>query len=177
MARPQGCLTRTPTNDELGELRRRVAARGIPRRDHQRAAMVLAVANGASLAAAGRKVGCCENTAAVWCRRFQAHGLDGLVDRPKSGAPPWYGPAERQRVLEMGRTPPDLKQDGTATWSLELLTRRLRREPGLEHIDPTTVRRFFVEAGLSWQADRSFCTSTDPQLAKKARLSRQPMPR
>jgi hypothetical protein len=50
---------------------------------------------------------------------------------------------------------------------LELLTRRLRREPGLEHIDPTTVRRFFVEAGLSWQADRSFCTSTDPKLAEK----------
>jgi hypothetical protein len=25
----------------------------------------------------------------------------------------------------------------------------------------------FVEAWLSWQIDRSFCTSTDPQLAKK----------
>ena len=177
MARPQGCLTRTPTNDELRELRRRAAAREIPRRDHQRAAMVLAVVNGASLAAAGRKAGCCENTAALWCRRFQAHGLDGLVDRPKPGAPPWYGPAERQRVLDIGRTAPDPLRDGTATWSLELLTRRLRREPGLEHIDPTTVRRFFVEAGLSWQADRSFCASTDPRLAEKVRPSRTPMPR
>ena len=100
MARPQACLTRTPTYDELRELRRRVAARGIPRRDHQRAAIVL-----------------------------------------------------------------------------ELVTRRLRREPGLEHIDPTTVRRFFVEAGLSCQADRSFCASTDPKLAEKARSSRTPMPR
>jgi hypothetical protein len=34
MARPQESLTRTPTNDELRELRRRAAARGIPRRDH-----------------------------------------------------------------------------------------------------------------------------------------------
>src|SRR5262252_9901994 len=34
------------------ELRRRVAARGIPRRDQQRAAIVLAVITGASLAAA-----------------------------------------------------------------------------------------------------------------------------
>jgi transposase len=170
-------LTRTPTNNELRELRQRVAARGIARRDHQRAAIVLAVINGASLAAAGRVAGCCENTAALWCRRFQAHGLDGLVDRPKSGAPVWYGAGDRQRVLEIGRTPPDPQRDGTATWSLELLTRRLRREPGLEHIDPTTVRRFFVEAGLSWQADRSFCTSTDPHLAKKARSSSKPMPR
>jgi transposase len=179
MARPQGCLTRTPTNDELRELRRRTAARGIPRRDHQRAVIVLAVINGTSLAAAGRRAGCCENTntAAFWCRRFHAYGLDGLVDRPKSGAPPWYGPAERQRVLDIGRMPPNPRRDGTATWSLELLTRRLHCEPGLEHIDPTTVRRFFVEAGLSWQADRSFCTSTDPQLAEKARLSRTPMPR
>jgi hypothetical protein len=42
--------------------------------------------------------------------------------------------------MDIGRTPPDPKQGGTATtWSLELLTRRLRREAGLEHIDPTTV--------------------------------------
>ena len=141
MARPQACLTRTPTNEELRELRRRVAARGIAGRDHQRAAMVLAVLNGAALAAAGRAVGCCENTAAFWCRRFQAHGLDGLVDRPKSGAPPWYTAADRQRVLEIGRTPPDPQRDGTATWSLELLTRRLRREAGLEHIERQTLDR------------------------------------
>jgi transposase len=177
MARPQGCLTRGATNDELGELRRRVAARGIPHRDHQRAVVVLAVLTGAALAAAGRKAGCCENTAAVWCRRFQAYGLAGLVDRPKPGAPPLYRPADRQQVLDIGRTPPDPKQDGTATWSLELLARRLRREVGLEHVDPTTVRRFFLEAGLSWQADRSYCTSTDAQLVEKARASRLPMPR
>ena len=177
MARPQACLTRTATDEEVRELKRRAAARGIARRDHQRAALVLTVLNGDSLAAAARRLGCCENTAAFWCRRFQAHGLDGLVDRPKSGAPPWYGPAERQRVLEIGRAAPDPKRNGTATWSLELLTRRLRREPGLEHIDPTTVRRFFVEAGLSWQADRSFCVSTDPRLAEKARSSKMPMPR
>jgi transposase len=144
-----------------------VAARGIPRRDHQRAVIVLAVVNGGSLGAAGRAVGCCENTAALWSHRFEAHGLAGLVDRPKSGAPRWYGPAQRQRVADIGRTPPDPTLDGTATRSLELLTRRLRREPGLELIDPTTVRRFFVEAGLSWQADRSCCTSTDKQLAEK----------
>jgi transposase len=177
MARPQACLTRTPMQDELRELRRRVAARGIPRRDHQRATLVLAVIDGASLAAAARSAGCCDNTAAFWCRRFEAYGLDGLVDRPKSGAPRWYGPAERQRVLDIGRARPDPLRDGTATWSLELLTRRLRRESGLEQIDPTTVRRFFVEAGLSWQADRSFCASTDRQLAEKARASRPPMPR
>jgi transposase len=105
------------------------------------------------------------------------YGLAGLVDRPKPGAPPLYGPAERQRVLDVGRTPPDPQRDGTASWSLELLARRLRREAGLEHIDPTTVRRFFVEAGLSWQADRSHCTSTDAQLVEKARASRRPMPR
>ena len=125
MARPQGCLTRGATNEELGELRRRVAAQGIPHRDHQRAVVVLAVLDGAALAAAGRKAGCCENAAAVWCRRFQAHGLAGLVDRPKPGAPPLYGPADRQRVLDIGRQPPDPKLDGTATWSLELLAQRM----------------------------------------------------
>ena len=177
MARSQACLTRVATEGEVRELRRRAAARAIARRDRDRAALVLAVLNGASLAAAARTVGCCENTAVLWCRRFQAHGLAGLVDRPKPGAPALYGPAARQRVLDLGRTPPDPVRDGTATWSLELLTRRLRREPGLERIDPTTVRRFFVEAGLSWQADRSFCTSTDPQLVEKARASRMPMPR
>jgi transposase len=90
--------------------------------------VVLAVLDGAALAAAGRKAGCCENTAAVWCRRFQAHGLAGLVDRPKPGAPPLYGPADRQRVLDIGRTRPDPRRDATASWSLELLARRRDNE-------------------------------------------------
>jgi len=69
------------------------------------------------------------------CRPFQVHVLNGLVDRTQVGAPPRYGPAERQRVLKIGRTRPDSLRDGTATVA-RIATRRPRREPGLEHNDP-----------------------------------------
>jgi hypothetical protein len=152
-----------------------VAARGIPHRDHQRAVVVLAVLDGAVLAAAGRKAGCCENTAAVWCRRFQVHGLAGLVDRPKPSAPVVW----TQLIASGCCTSPHAARSEAGRYgrlSLELLRRRLRREVGLEHIDPTTARRFFVLTGLSWQADRSCCTNTDAQLVEIARAPRPPMP-
>jgi hypothetical protein len=133
MARSQACLTREATHEELRELWRRVAARGIAHRDHQRALVVLAVLlvlDGAALAAAGRKAGCCGNTAAVWCRRFQAHGLASLVDRPKPGAPTLYAPADRLvGPLAWGMSSLGTRS-GVPLWALRLShggTGRLRR--------------------------------------------------
>src|SRR3954452_12739552 len=49
-------------------------------------------------------------------------------------------------------------QDGTATWSLSLLQKALRKAPdGLPKVSPFTIWRTLHEAGLSWQKSRTWC--------------------
>jgi hypothetical protein len=51
----------------------------------ERAHIVLSAAEGRSAAEIGRLVGCSVNTAQKWRSRYQADGLAGLGDLPRSG--------------------------------------------------------------------------------------------
>src|SRR3954469_2288005 len=53
---------------------------------------------------------------------------------------------------------PQREQDGTATWSLNLLQRALRQaDDGLPKVSTYTIWRTLHEAGLSWQNSRTWC--------------------
>jgi transposase len=53
---------------------------------------------------------------------------------------------------------PQREPDGTATWSLSLLQRALRKAPdGLPKVSTFTIWRTLHEAGLSWQKSRTWC--------------------
>jgi len=50
------------------------------------------------------------------------------------------------------RRQPTPEQDGTATWSLQLLCRTLRRAPdGLPLVSEDTIRTVLLAAGFTWQ--------------------------
>lgn len=90
--------------------------------------------------------------------RFNAEGLGALVPRPHGHPPYRYGPAEAERILQEVRRTPDLEQDGTATWSLTLLQRALRRAPdGLPQVSTWTIFQVLHDAGYSWQENRTWC--------------------
>lgn len=126
---------------------------------HRRAAALLAVADGASFTQAAQQVGWrIGDTVSALVRRFNADGLGALDDRPRSGPPRRYGPAEHERILREFRRQPDPEQDGTATWSLSLLQRALRQAPdGLPTVSTYTILYVLHEAGCSWQQDRTWC--------------------
>ena len=47
----------------------------------------------------------------AWMERWQAWGLVGLYDRPRSGRPPIFNAAEQQKVYEyLGDSPKDIKK-------------------------------------------------------------------
>jgi transposase len=120
---------------------------------------LLAVAAGktytAAAVAAGRKTG---DTVARWVSEFNGQGLSALARKHGGGAVRQYGLAERERILREVRRPPTPEQDGTATWSLQLLCRSLRRAPdGLPKVSEDTIRTVLLEAGFSWQRSRSWC--------------------
>jgi hypothetical protein len=71
-----------------------------------------------------------------------------------------YDAAAKKRILAEFHRQPDRERDGTATWSLTTLQRALHRAPdGLPFVSTYTIWIVLHEAGLSWQRDRSWCTT------------------
>ena len=113
--------------------------------------------------------------------RFNQRGMAVLVIAPGRGRKTTYGAEERARVVQEVRRQPDRVSDQTATRSLKLLQRALRRA-GLPAIGATTIGRILHEEGYRLQRDRTWCdTGTayrvckdgvyrvrDPQAQKKA---------
>ncbi len=159
MARPQKEPLRHLTVAELQELRR-VARASSERADRvARAKALLAVAEGARFTEAaqlaGRRSG---DAVAQLVARFNRDGLAALEARHGGGPPVQYGTAERERILQQFRRPPDRERDGTATWSLTTLQRALHRAPdGLPHVSTATILAVLWAAGYSWQRDRTWC--------------------
>jgi hypothetical protein len=164
-----------------------VARAGSERADRvARAKALLAVAAGASFAAAARAAG---RTSGVAVRRlvarFNTEGVAAVTPGHGGGPPTRYDGAERERILREFRRTPDRTQDGTATWSLTTLRRALRRAPdGLPAVSTWTILATLWAAGYTWQQSRTWChtgvvrrrrrdgtvvTKTDPDAAPKGR--------
>jgi transposase len=122
----------------------------------RRAKALLAVAAGESFTQAGKLAGLSREGVSQLVERFNQHGLAVLAITPGRGRKPTYGAQERTRVLQEARRQPDRVSDQTATWSLKLLQRALRRA-GLPAIGSTTIGRILHEEGYSQQRDRTWC--------------------
>jgi transposase len=126
---------------------------------YQRAVALLAVVDGRSLIDAARAAGWrVHDTVTRLIRRFNERGLAALDDLPRSGHPRRYGPTERARIEQELQRRPNLKKDGTATWSLTTVQRTLREAPdGLPEVSTFTILHTIHEAGYTWQKNRTWC--------------------
>ncbi len=139
--------------DELSGLRRaRTTEHGVA----ERAAIVLAAADGESHTAIARRLGCSVPTVMLWRRRFAERGIAGLRDEARSGRPPTYGERFRQELIAK-----TLRKPGATThWS----TRRLAKEVGAS---ASTVRRIWKSERLRPHRVETFKFSRDPRLVEK----------
>ena len=115
--------------------------------------------------------------------RFNQQGLAALTIAAGRGRKPTYTSAQRQHILEQLRSTPNREQDQSATWSLRLLQRALRRHL-LPRIGASTIRRVLHKAGYVFGRSRTWCrtgtavrvrkagvvTVHDPQTQEKQRL-------
>ena len=130
-----------------------------PAAEVARATELLAVADGASFAAAARAAGRKSGDAvAHLVARFNQMGLAALEPGHGGGQPKRYTDREQERILQEARRTPDRERDGTATWSLTTLQRALRCAPnGLPTVSTSTIGSVLHEAGFTWGKDRSWC--------------------
>lgn len=138
----------------------------------RRATAVLAVAQGRSFAAAARQAGFASAAAVTGVvRRFNERGLTALAIASGRGRRATYRTAERARIVATAQGAPERKVDGTASWSLSTLERRLRRD-GLSRLGATTIRRVLGDAGSSYQKTRTWCPTGTAERRRKAGVVR-----
>lgn len=153
-------------------LEARVGAQRTPRRDWQRAKIVLMAAEGASSPAIGAVVGLNRNRVDEWKRRWRDEGLAGLGDRPRSGRPRVYGPAERLALVKtITSRPPEAGQSGRrrlkARMSMPEAARLLREQHGVAISDSQAWRICRSLSLKPWQV-RSWMTSHDRDFDERA---------
>jgi transposase len=115
----------------------------------RRATALLMVARGASFAEAARQAGFRSGSAvAALVARCNRHGRAALTIAAGRGRTPTYDVHARHQIVATAQTQPERRNDGTATWSLGMLQRRLRRE-GMVRVGTSTIRRVLQDAGSS----------------------------
>ncbi len=196
MAPPRKDALRAVTPEERATLTRASKASSERQDRVRRATALLAVADGASLPAAARRAGYRSPTAVAGLPdgaslpaaarragyrsptavaglvvRFNRGGVAALAIAPGRGRRATYDPAARAQIVAAAQRAPDRRGDGTATWSLALLERALRRE-GLPLVGATTIRRVLQIAGASYQQTRTWCPTGTAERQRKAGVVR-----
>ena len=121
-----------------------------------RARIVLLAASGMSNAGIAARVGVSRPTVIGWRERYQAKGIAGLDDAPRSGRPRTI---DHRKIVTATLTPPP-KKLGVTHWSSRLLGRHLG-------VSDATVAKAWRDYGVQPWRSESFRFSTDPELVAK----------
>ena len=135
----------------------------------RRARMVLCAADGESVASIARRFGTSRARVHAWVARFQAHRLDGLRDRPRSGRPRRISPLERHQVVAAACRAPEAFGLPDVRWSHETLGRAVVAAGLVRRISPATVGRILQEAEIKPHRVKQWCHSDDPAFQEKMR--------
>lgn len=167
-------ITATPRQRRVLEqiVRRHTSAQ------HQvhRARAVLAAADGATNAAAGRQAGMTADTARTWRRRWalaseallaaEAEGGAGddraleavvrgvLADEPRSGAPATFTPEQLCQIMAVACEPPGDSGRPISQWTPRELAEEAAKRGIVPSISARTVGRFLVSGSGRGQAPR-----------------------
>src|SRR6202790_978673 len=124
----------------------------------ERARIVLACLEGKEIQQVAQEIGASIPTVGKRRSRFAGDGVRGLRDRARSGKPPTYTAAFRDRVLALLEQSPPA---GQSQWDGPSVAKRLGASVH-------AVWRVLRREGIYLQRLRTWCVSTDPEFATKA---------
>ena len=102
-----------------------------------------------------------------WITRFNAAGLAGLQDQPRSGRPPTYSAEQIGEVIAVALLKPGSLGLPFGSWTLDRLAAYLNEERGLP-IKRSRINELLVAEGLRWRTDETwFGERVDPKFAEK----------
>jgi putative transposase len=122
--------------EDRQELERIVRASSSEVRMVERARIVLAASEGLTTGQIAERVGCAERTVKKWRPRYVHHGIEGLRDAPRSGAPLTHGPETRALLIAKACTRPEPTEEGARRerWTYEELGREVGMSGSQAHV-------------------------------------------
>ena len=109
-----------------------------------------------------------EATVRRWIERYEAEGLEGLQDRPRSGRPRSAGAVAQDSIRRaMEDSPEACGHPGVALWTVVLLQAHLLMVLGLR-LSHSSVRRLMHSLGYAWRRPRHVLPK-DPETDSKMR--------
>src|SRR5918911_1783657 len=158
---------RTMSDDEVQTLKRWARTRKGAVRLAERARLLLWARQGWRVSDLVRMLGLSGPTVRVWIKRFNAQGLDGLKDAPRSGRPPTYTPEQVAEVLAAALTDPKTLGLPFGSWTLDRLATYLHEQRGVA-MQRSRIDELLVREGLRWRTQETwFGERVDPQFAAK----------
>jgi transposase len=143
-----------------------------------RARMIVASWQGHRTKVIATQLECHPQTVRKRLHRFNEVGIEGLLDRPRSGRNRRITEDERSRLIALVGTPPpgrltrhsdgELRaedEEASAHWTLNALTQSAQQQE--IKVKRSQVRRILLAEGVRWRSVRSWMTSPDPEFAKK----------
>ena len=124
-----------------------------------RARIILGASEGLTATAVAAQMHVCIQTVSKWWRRFDAQGLDGLLDEPRPGQPRKLSDAQIEQVIV--RTL-ESKPAAATHWS----TRTMAQATG---INQTAISRIWRAFSLAPHRAKTFSLSKDPLFIDKVR--------
>lgn len=104
--------------------------------------------------------------------RFQAEGIAGLADRPRSGRPPRVTPSYLDTALTALRRRPRALNLPFSLWTLPRLLDHLQEQTGLR-VSDETLRVHLRAHGISFSQPQHKVSSPDPDYVQKKRRLKQ----
>jgi transposase len=155
------------TTDEEQTIEKRARSRTEPARLVERAKMVWLARQGKVAPAIGREIGVNQATVRLWLKRFNAKGLAGLQDEPRSGRPSTYSQEQVGEVIATALTDPKSLNLPFGCWTLDRLEAYLNENKGIA-MRRTRIDEILIAEGLRWRSQETwFGERVDPDFAEK----------
>jgi len=141
----------------------RQAAKGL--RDATQVRRVLALAlvlEGASRTEAATACGMDRQTLRDWVHRYNAEGIEGLLDRVAPGRTPLLTPVQEAELKAIVLAGPDLAHDGVVRWR-RIDLQRVIGERFAVRLHERTVGKILVKLGFKRLSVRPQHPASDPQ--------------
>ncbi len=152
---------------EEDEIARLTRSRTAPVRLVERARLIGRAQQGMRVPAIAAELGISVAMVRRWLTRFNARGLAGLADAPRSGRPATYSPEAVGELIATSLTAPQDLGLPFGSWTLDRLAAYLHEERGIA-IKRSRIGEILQTEGLRWrQQETWFGERPDPAFAEK----------
>ena len=113
-----------------------------------------------------------DQTVRLWLKRYQAEGVPGLYDKPRSGAPGKVTASYKEQLIQTVRQRPRSLGQPYSLWTLARLADYMAEATGIR-VHEKTVRHHLKAAGIVLSRPQHKISSPDPEYElKKRRLKK-----